>query len=141
MLNGESASREAANRATTQAALAGGVPARAPHAHRCLACAATYDCPDAEEIGYCTPVCQPCYWMELGSQLRIYEEMVAELRRKRAEIEHRIGKAVCRTAAARRHNIKTDANLLVAFGSVFGTQFTNILPGLRTEAHEGGSHE
>ena len=134
MRNGESAGWEAAKGATTQAALANGVAARSPHAHRCLACDAPYDCPGPDEIGYCAPVCQPCYWMELGSQLRIYEEMVAELRRKRTEIERRLGKAICRTAAARRQNVKTDASLLVAFGKVFSTQSANILPGLRSEA-------
>jgi hypothetical protein len=63
-------------------------------------------------------VCQPCYWIELSAQVRIYKEIVAELQCKRSEIEQRIGKDICRTAAARRREQRSDAGLLVAFGNV-----------------------
>jgi len=111
------------------------------HAHNCLTCGAAYECPGPEEIGYCNPICQPCYWIELGSQLRIYQEVVTELRRKRVGIERRVGKAVCHSAAAFRRKTKTDASLLVAFGNLLNTQPATPFPGLHSEAQEGGSHE
>jgi len=92
-------------------------------------------------MGYCTPVCQPCYWIELGSQLRIYKEIVAELERKRIEIERRIGKGFCQNAAAHRRKMSNDASLLVAFGNVLSTQPASEFAGLSTENQGGGSHE
>jgi hypothetical protein len=92
------------------------------HAHSCLCCGATYDCLGPEEIGYCAPVCQPCYWIQLSSQLRVYKEVVTELERQRAGIERRVGMGICRRAGARHRKMKNHANLLVAFGQVLSTQ-------------------
>jgi len=88
------------------------------HVHSCLTCGGRYECRGPEETGDCAPVCQPCYWIELGAQVRIYKEIVAELECKRLEIEQRIGKDTCRTAAARRREPRSNAGLLVAFGNV-----------------------
>jgi hypothetical protein len=67
--------------------------------------------------------------------------MVSELERKRTEIERRIGKEFCRTAAARRRKIKNDANLLAAFGNILSMpQSPSELGRLSTEAQGGGSH-
>jgi hypothetical protein len=151
MSNGASASPEPASRATTRPALAikplpwpepgqAHGPARRRHAHSCLSCGATYECRGPEEIGYCAPVCQPCYWIELGSQLRIYKEVVTELERKRSGIERRLGKGFCRSAAARRRKMRNDASLFVAFGKVVSTQPAHKFAGLNTEAQGGGSH-
>ena len=152
MSNGESARPEPAGGATMHSALAikplpwpearqFGDPTLERHAHQCLSCGATYECRGPEEIGYCAPVCQPCYWMELGSQLRIYKEVVAELERKRSGIERRIGKGVCRSAAARRRKAKCDAGLVVAFGNLLSTQPAPEFARPTTEAQGGGSHE
>jgi hypothetical protein len=91
------------------------------HVHRCVTCGARYQCRGLEASGDCAPVCQPCYWIELGAQLRIYKEVVAELEAKRLEIENQIGIDTCRTAAAQRRKMRGDAELLVAFGNVFDT--------------------
>jgi hypothetical protein len=88
------------------------------HAHQCSACESIYECRGADETGYCAPVCAPCYWVALGSQLSIYQEMVTELERKRSSIEHRIGKDACRAAEARRRDTY-GRGLVVAFGNVF----------------------
>jgi hypothetical protein len=115
--------------------------ARKRHAHNCLSCGAAYECRGPEEIGYCAPVCQPCYWMELGSQLRIYKEVVTELERKRSGIERRIGKGFCRSTAARRRKMRNDASLLLAFGNVLTPQHpANNIAAMNTEAQGGGSH-
>jgi hypothetical protein len=114
--------------------------ARKPHAHNCLSCGAQYECRGPEEIGYCAPVCQPCYWIELGSQLRAYKEVVTQLERKRTGIERRIGKGSCRTAAARRRKMRNEAGLLAAFGNVVSTQPAPKMAALKTVAQGGGSH-
>ena len=152
MSNGVSASRESARSVATLAALgieplrcveSGTATGRGAklHAHNCLTCGVTFDCRGAAEIGSCDPICQPCYWIELGSQLRIYREVVSELQRKRVGIERRVGKAVCHRAAARRRKIKMDASLLVAFGKVLHTQPAAKFVALRPEAHGGGPHD
>jgi hypothetical protein len=151
MSNGVGASPQSVKPAATRSALAiKPLPWPAPghaatraltrHAHNCVACGATYQCRGPGEIGYCAPVCQPCHWIELGAQLRIYQEVISALRRQRTGIERRIGKVVCRSAAARRRKLKTAAGLLVAFGNVLSTQPPTKLPGLRAEAQGGGSH-
>ena len=91
------------------------------HVHRCITCGGRYECQGPAETGDCAPVCQPCYWIELGAQLRIYKEVVAELEGKQLEIENRIGINTCRTAAAQRRKMRGDAGLLVAFGNVLDT--------------------
>ncbi len=111
------------------------------HMHICLSCGVTYVCGGPEEMGYCAPVCQPCYWIELGSQLRIYKEIVTELERKRIGIERRIGKRFCQNAAAHRRKMRNHASLLVAFGNVLATQPASEFAGLSTENQGGGSHE
>jgi hypothetical protein len=152
MSNGVGTSPQSVKRAATRSALVinplpwpepgrAAIRALTRHAHNCLACGATYECRGPGEIGYCAPVCQPCHWIELGSQLRIYQEVISALRRKRTTIERRIGRGFCRSAAAHRRKIKTDAGLLVAFGNVLSTQPAASLAGMRREAREGGSHE
>ncbi len=79
--------------------------------------------------------------MELGSQLRIYKEVVTELTRQRNAIERRFGKEICRNAVARRRKTTTDAGLLVAFGNVLSIEPAANTAGLTTEAQGGGSHE
>jgi hypothetical protein len=91
------------------------------HVHSCLTCGGRYQCLGREETGDCAPVCQPCYWIEIGAQLRIYKEVVVELEGKRLEIENRLGINTCRTAAAQRRQMRGDAGLLVAFGNVLET--------------------
>src|SRR5579864_6597612 len=61
------------------------------HAHRCLACNSHFECTRQAPAGPCTPLCEPCYWVELGSQLSFYEEVAGELRKRRADIEARVG--------------------------------------------------
>lgn len=151
MPNGESASRKPVGTHTTHPALAikplpwpdaeAGDAACEPHAHRCLVCTDIYECRGPEEIGSCAPVCQPCYWIELGSQLGIYQEMVADLERKRNAIERRLGSEVCRRAAARRGKGIPDASLLMAFGNLISVQPAPECAPLATELQGGGSHE
>lgn len=88
------------------------------HGHRCIACANTFECQGPEETGFCTPVCQPCYWVELGTQLRVYREVVSELARKSKEIEQRVGREAIRVAEARRLKTSARADVLVALDSV-----------------------
>ncbi|MFZ0888998.1 MAG: hypothetical protein WA005_11140, partial [Candidatus Binataceae bacterium] len=59
--------------------------AQEAHAHRCVACAAEFRCPGPDEAGFCAPVCPPCYWVELGQQLRIYRSVVTALSRRRSK--------------------------------------------------------
>ncbi len=149
MPNGESAGRKPVGTATTHPTLAikslpwpdGAEADDEPHAHQCLTCACIYACRGPEETGLCTPVCQPCYWIELGLQLGIYQEMVADLERKRSEIERRLGSEVCLQAAARRSKARNDANLLVAFGNLISIQPAPECTRLSTELQGGGSHE
>jgi hypothetical protein len=140
MSSGVTVSEETARRVPARSAFAPMPLSSGRHAHHCLACGAKYECRGPEEIGYCAPVCPPCYWIELGSQLRIYKQVVSELERKRSGIERRIGKDICKTAAARRRKLKTDASLLVAFGNLLSTQST--LSGEPcSEGQGGGSHD
>lgn len=151
MPNGKSASSKQAEARTARTALAilplpcldGDTAdfASAPHGHRCVTCAGVYECKGAEDTGLCMPVCQPCYWIELGSQIVIYREMVAELERKRNEVESRLGSEVCRNAAARRSSTKNDASLLVAFGNLISLQPAPDCAPLSTELQGGVSHE
>lgn len=92
--------------------------ARKPHAHRCLICSAQYRCSGAGETGLCTPVCSPCYWVELGVQQRVYEAMVATFVRKRAQLERRVGAGACRQAQRQRRELLRRADLLTGFGGL-----------------------
>jgi hypothetical protein len=150
MSNGVTASRNPARRVRTEDDLAlkplpwpllSDSPALGPHRHHCLSCGSAYRCQGPVEVGYCAPVCPPCHWIELGSQLRIYKEMVTELERTRSGIERRIGKAVCRNAAARRRKVKANASLLVAFGNVLSMPPAPKSAGPSMEAQREGSHE
>ena len=107
------------------------------HAHNCLCCAAPYSCEGPDETGFCCAVCEPCRWVELGSQLKIYREIVAELQRKRVDIAHKVGRVACENAYARRRKMKSNPNLLVAFGNVISPQ---IKPLICSSAQGGGSH-
>jgi hypothetical protein len=109
------------------------IASRRLHAHNCLCCGARYLCEGPEETGFCSAVCEPCRWVELGSQLRIYREMVAELQRKRTHIARKVGRTACENAYARRRKMNTNASLLVAFGSV-------MRPPICSNAQGGGSH-
>lgn len=91
--------------------------ARRAHGHCCAACGDSFECSGPEVTGTCAPVCPPCYWMELGSQLRVYREIVEEIAHKRLEIERRVGKHACHIAQIRRRRAKS-APILVAFGNV-----------------------
>jgi hypothetical protein len=91
--------------------------ARRPHGHCCASCADSFECAGPQMTGTCVPVCPPCYWMELGSQLRVYREIVEEITQRRREIEQRVGKHACQMAEIRRRK-GTNAPLLVAFGNV-----------------------
>ena len=97
-----------------------------PHAHHCAGCDSIFECGGADEMGYCPPVCGGCYWIELGSQLRIYKEMVTELERKRRSIEERIGKSGCKAAERRRREARGQ-DVVVAFGNVFKSSPTGEL--------------
>lgn len=69
--------------------------ALSPHAHRCASCGARYRCTGAGETGFCTPVCAPCHWIELGAQLATYRAIVSELEQKRRQIERSTGRTEC----------------------------------------------
>ena len=73
-----------------------------PHGHRCAGCGAAYRCPGPDETGFCPPLCAPCYWVELGSQLKAFRAVVAAMSRKRREIEKIAGRTACRAAEQRR---------------------------------------
>ncbi len=85
-----------------------------PHAHRCTACSRVFACPGPDDTGLCAPVCQPCYWLELGRQLRIYKAVVGALDRRRARIERRIGKAACLRARAMRQKLEREQLLALS---------------------------
>jgi len=108
---------------------------RQVHAHSCLCCGARYLCDGPQETGFCCAVCEPCRWVELGSQLKIYRAIVAEMERKRTRIAHKVGRAACENAHARRRKLKTNASLLVAFGNVMSTHIQS-----GSNAQGGGSH-
>jgi len=89
--------------------------ALAPHAHRCAGCAADFQCPGPDETGLCAPVCPPCYWFELGLQVKIYSAVVAALTRRRAGIERTIGNAACKRAQIMRRRLSRQGKLAAAF--------------------------
>ncbi len=89
--------------------------ALAPHAHRCAGCGADFRCPGPDDTGLCAPVCRPCYWFELGLQLKIYSAVVAALGRRRDRIEREIGTAACKRAQAARRQLSRNSKLMAAF--------------------------
>ena len=102
--------------------------ARQAHAHRCVACAAEFACQGPDEVGFCAPVCPPCYWVELGQQLRIYRSVVASLGRRRSKIERRVGNAACRRAQRRRRSSRR-LRLMPALGASPSVENGNELSG------------
>jgi hypothetical protein len=73
-------------------------------------------------------VCPPCYWVELGAQLRVYQFVVAALERKRSRIERRIGATACRRAERHRRSLLARNHVVAGFGNVL----------VRTEASAAG---
>lgn len=106
--------------------------AREAHAHRCTACAAEFRCPGPDETGFCAPVCPPCYWVELGRQVRIYRSVVEALIRRRSRIERRVGSLACRQAQRRRAS--RNLRLLAASGAPASVSNGN-------ESSDGGLRE
>ena len=102
--------------------------ARKPHAHRCVECAAEFRCPGPDQAGFCVPACPPCYWVELGQQLRIYRSVVASLSRRRSKIERRVGNAACRRAQRRRRSSRR-LRLVPALGASASVETGNELSG------------
>jgi hypothetical protein len=88
------------------------------HVHRCSTCGEAYQCAGPDETGRCAPVCAACYWVELGSQLRIYRSVVAELTRKRRALGKTVGRAACARAKRSRGKFAQHARLLAGFGQV-----------------------
>ncbi len=66
----------------------------------------------------CAPVCAACYWVELGSQLRVYRTVVAELTRKRRAMEKVAGREACVRAQRSRSRFASRGPLLTGFGQV-----------------------
>jgi hypothetical protein len=92
--------------------------ARRPHGHGCVACGAEFLCSGPEETGYCAPVCPACYWIELGSQLRVYRTVTEALERKRYRIERRVGQEECRAARARRRKFHVAQGMIAGLGTL-----------------------
>src|ERR1700686_1142782 len=65
--------------------------ARRPHAHRCVHCDDAFECGGPDQTGECAPLCPPCLWVELGSQLRMYHVMFEAISRRRRKIAQQIG--------------------------------------------------
>lgn len=92
---------------------------RIPHRHHCTTCGTGYDCDGPDYTGFCAPICPPCYWAALGTQLESFQQVSGELSHKRDEIERRVGIEACRRAEARRSvRGKTDAGLVVAMDTM-----------------------
>jgi hypothetical protein len=101
---------------------------RRPHAHRCFDCSAEFRCPGPDETGACAPICAPCYWLELGRQVRTYRAVIAALNRKRRKIEKAVGASVCQKSQAhRRRNVQTGA-IIAGFGNVMMRRNTGTSP-------------
>jgi len=92
--------------------------ARRPHRHRCVNCPSHYLCAGPDETGECVPLCGPCLWVELGSQLKMYQSMANEIDRRRRKIEEQIGSAECRRAQMLRRNLLRDSSVVAGFGRV-----------------------
>jgi len=93
------------------------VPLRA-HGHRCAGCGAAYRCPGPDETGFCPPLYAPCYWVELGTQLKVYRAVVAAMSRKRREMEKIAGRTACQAAEHRRRRFGRAGSLVAGFGKV-----------------------
>jgi hypothetical protein len=111
--------------------------ALAIHAHRCVGCGADFRCPGPDDTGLCAPVCPPCYWFELGMQLKVYSAVVAALSRRRTEIERRIGSAACRNVQRKRQRLSREQKLMAAFPnrtvrSHNGAHRNGLVPGFLT---------
>ena len=96
--------------------------ARRPHAHRCISCASDYRCGGPDQSGECAPVCDPCMWVELGSQLRMYRTMADTIERRRRKIESEVGTGACRKAQDNRRNLMLNRNVIAGFGQMVLTR-------------------
>ena len=92
--------------------------ARRNHRHRCVNCPDYYICGGPDESGECLPLCGPCLWVELGTQLRMYQSMANAIDRRRRRLQTRLGSAVCRRAQTMRRNLLRRSNVLAGFGRV-----------------------
>jgi hypothetical protein len=63
-------------------------------------------------------VCAPCYWVEIGSQLRVYRAVVAALERKQQEMEELAGREACERAEQLKRKVRQAGRLLVGFEDV-----------------------
>lgn len=88
------------------------------HEHRCMTCGEIFRCGGPDDTGECAPICAACYWVELGSQLRIYRAMVAELAGKRRTLGRLAGRRACLRAQRSRRNFAQTAHLISGFGTV-----------------------
>jgi hypothetical protein len=92
--------------------------ARRQHRHRCVNCPSFYMCGGPDETGECSPLCGSCLWVELGTQLRMYQSMANAIDRRRRRLEARLGSAACRRAQTMRRNLLRQSNVLAGFGQV-----------------------
>src|SRR5260370_40396065 len=76
--------------------------ARRPHGHRCIVCSENYRCAGPDSSGECAPLCGPCLWVELGTQVRLYQSMADTIDRRRRKIEQQVGSSKCRKAQSHR---------------------------------------
>ncbi len=95
-----------------------GRAARRRHGHRCAACGAGFLCRGPGETGYCAPICPPCYWIELGSQLRLYLAVANSLERKRAKLERRLSPRARRAARQRRREFQERGGIVAGLDTV-----------------------
>lgn len=91
---------------------------RRQHRHRCVNCPNYYLCAGPDERGECSPLCGPCLWVELGTQLRMYQSIANAIDRRRRRLEAQVGSAACRQAQTMRRNLLRQSNLLAGFGRV-----------------------
>jgi hypothetical protein len=92
--------------------------ARRQHRHLCVNCPNYYMCGGPDETGECPPLCGPCLWVELGTQLRMYQSMANAIERRRRRLEAQLGSTACRRAQTIRRNLLRQSNVLAGFGRV-----------------------
>jgi hypothetical protein len=88
------------------------------HRHRCVNCANAYLCAGPDDTGECVPLCGPCLWVELGTQLKMYQSMADEIGRRRRKVEQRVGSSACRRAQMLRRHLLRESNVVAGFGRV-----------------------
>ena len=92
--------------------------ARRPHGHRCIICSEIYRCAGPDSSGECAPLCGPCLWVELGTQVRMYQSMADTIDRRRRKIEQQVGSSKCRKAQSHRRSQLQASNVVAGFGRV-----------------------